>query len=83
MPVNDALNVAPVSFSGNNGNIVPTTDFLRSNNDIQRQVDVRFAELHSAQVATTSSGKLRSQRGGASDVPIKNTTLPSGRQRQG
>ena len=69
--VNDALSVAPVSFSGNNGNLVPTTDFLRSNIDIQRQVDVRFAELHNAQVATSSSGKLKSQRGGASDVPIK------------
>ena len=71
VPVNDTLSVAPVNFSGNSGNIVPTTDFLRSNTDIQRQVDVRFAELHNAQVATSSLGKLKSQRGGASDEPIK------------
>ena len=47
---------------------VPTSEYLRTNVDIQRQVDARFQELHSTQVSST--GKLKSQRGGT-EVPIK------------
>ena len=51
--------------------VVPTTDYLKNNLDIQKQVDARFVELHNAQVLSSSTGKLKSQRGGLTDVPIK------------
>ena len=51
--------------------VIPTTDYLKNNIDIQKQVDARFVELHNAQVLSSSTGKLKSQRGGQTDVPIK------------
>ena len=66
-----ASNVAttqPVSLSDTA--IIPSTEYLRTNAEIQKQVDARFIELHSNQVQN-NAGKLKSQRGGGPDVPIK------------
>ena len=49
--------------------IVPSTDFLKSDHYIQQQVDARLKEYQG--VEPGNSGKLRSQRGGNTDVPIK------------
>ena len=67
----DISNVVSCSLGVANSNIIPSAEFLKSNDEIQRKVDARFAELHNAQVAFQTTGKLKSQRGGASDVPIK------------
>ena len=65
-------NVVPQSVNATNTSIIPTMDLLKSNQDIQKQVDARFAELHNSQASISSSGKLKSQRGGGvSDIPIK------------
>ena len=54
-----------------NTSVVPTTEYLRTSTDIQKQVDARFVELHNAQGLQSTSGKLKSQRGGKAEVPIK------------
>ena len=51
--------------------VVPTTEYLRSNTDIQRQVDARFVELQNAQGPQSTSRKLKSRRGGKAEVPIR------------
>ena len=50
--------------------VIPTTDFLKNDNIIQQQVDARFLELQGA-ANLLQSGKLKSQRGGNSHIPIK------------
>ena len=63
---NTASNVAtaqPVSLSDTA--VIPSTEYLRTNAEIQRQVDARFIELHSSQVQN-NAGKLKAQRGGGS-----------------
>ena len=49
--------------------IVPSLDFLKTNAQIQAQVDARVLEYQNAQV-TAQQGKLKSQRGGV-EVPVK------------
>ena len=62
--VSEILNVAPQPLTAASTSLIPTTDFLRTNEQIQKQVDARFTELHNAQTTTSTSGKLKSQRGG-------------------
>ena len=51
-------------------NVVPSTDFLRTNQAIQAQVDARLAEYQGMQPHGLQ-GKLKSQRGNGPEVPIK------------
>ena len=64
-----ASNVAVPNLIDESG-IVPSTQILRQNALIQKQVDDRFLELQSNTVAT-STGKIKSQRGGT-EVIVKN-----------
>ena len=50
--------------------LIPTTKFLKNDSLIQQQVDARFLELQGT-ANMLQSGKLKSQRGGNSHIPIK------------
>ena len=60
----NSSNVAPYNDNAASSSIIPTMDLLKSNQDIQKQMDARFAELHNSEVFISSSGKLKSQRWG-------------------
>ena len=41
-------NVAAQNLMADNASVIPSTEFLRTNEQIQKQVDARFAELHTS-----------------------------------
>ena len=46
----NASNVATPTALSVSTTVIPTTEYLRNNLDIQKQVDARFVELHNAQI---------------------------------
>ena len=50
--------------------VVPSIEFLRSNESIQYEVEKRLAELRTLN-ETASKGRIKSQRGGSGDIFVK------------